>query len=74
MNVFVYCICSIYPLTTSIPLVTQNLTVTAALDGCAVGLSGKEGDDEMVEAAMRQTESSQASMVARCTAMLKALE
>lgn len=55
-------------------LVPSTMAVAAALDSSSAGVSGREQDDEAAEAAQRDIESNQASLVAKCSMMLKALE
>lgn len=49
-------------------------TVTAALDRCSSALSGREGEIEMAEAALREMENREASITVPCSGMLKAVE
>lgn len=66
--------CVVLDLETAIARYTQITTVASALEGCAVGMSGRHEDDQTAEAALREMESSRASLAARCLEMLKALE
>ncbi|CAM9374114.1 unnamed protein product [Hapterophycus canaliculatus] len=48
--------------------------VTTALNGSAAGVSAREEDKEVAEAALREIESRQASITAQCTGMLNTVK